>query len=228
MIVLAIETAGPRGGVALLRDEGAPRELVLEAARSVGAELAPSIKRLLREAGLGARTPDLVAVDVGPGSYTGLRIGIAAAKGLAFAWRCPLLGVSATDALAAAAGPEAERAVVALDASRGEVWAARYARREGALALEGEPGLCDPAALQGALPRPTLLLGDAWAQVVDPARGLLAPSTPRDWPTALDVARLARERHLAGQRQDPLRLAPVYYRANEAEEQRRKRGLRVQ
>ena len=225
MIVLGIETAGARGGVALLRDGQPPREVVLEGSRILGAELAPTIKRLLREANPG-RAPDLIAVDVGPGSYTGLRIGIAAAKGLAFAWGCPLLGVGAADALAAAT-PDVERALVVFDASRGEVWAARYQRREGTLALEGEPTLCAPAALEAGAARPSVVLGDAAAQVVDPARGLLPASPGRDWPSALEVARLARERHMGGERQDALRVAPIYFRPNEAEEQRRKRGLRV-
>lgn len=224
MIVLAIETAGVRGGVALLRDGHPPREVVLEGSRILGAELAPTIKRLLRETNPG-RAPDLIVVDVGPGSYTGLRIGIAAAKGLAFAWGCALLGVSAADALAAAT-PEAERALVAFDASRGEVWAARYTRREGQLTCDGEATLAAPETIQPAA-RPTLVLGDASALVTDPARGLIAPTPARDWPSALEIARLGRERHMGGQRQDPLRLAPIYFRPNEAEEQRRKRGLRV-
>ena len=224
VIILSIETAGPRGGVALLRADqpGAPRELVLEATRTLGADLAPAIKRLLRESGI-ARAPDLVAVDSGPGSYTGLRIGIAAAKGLAFAWGCPLLGVGAAEALAFTAPAEAQDVVVAFDASRGEVWAARFSRRE----LVGEPYLGPPEGLRDQLPRPALVLGDAAHLLVDPARGLLPASPARDWPAAIEVARLARERHLAGARQDPLRLAPIYFRANEAEELRRKRGLKV-
>lgn len=224
VIILAIETAGPKGGVALLRADqpGAPKELVLEATRTLGADLAPAIKRLLRESGL-SRAPDLVAVDVGPGSYTGLRIGIAAAKGLAFAWGCPLLGVGAAEALAFTAPAEAKEVVVAFDASRGEVWVARFSGR----LPSGEPVLAAPDQVKDQLPRPALVLGDAASLLIDPARGLLPASPPADWPQALDVARLARERHLGGQRQDPLRLAPIYFRANEAEELRRKRGLKV-
>ena len=98
MIVLGIETAGDKGSVALVEPDalGGPRvtQVVIESSRQLGAELAPTIQRLLRAAGLGpSRTPDLVAVDTGPGSYTGLRIGLAAAKALCWRFGLPLVGV---------------------------------------------------------------------------------------------------------------------------------------
>lgn len=226
MIVLGIETAGPVGSVALFDPSGATRQTVLPATRQLGAELAPAIQRLLREAGLGpGRAPDLVAVDVGPGSYTGLRIGLAAAKGLAFAWGKPLLGVAAADALAALAfdrDPAPPRVLVTLDASRGQLHATSFVPGPDGPRAEGESTLWDPAILREGMARPTLVVGDAAEQVADAERD--AASIDLKWPTAERVARVAYNRHMAGERQDALRLCPVYFHANEAEERRRKRA----
>lgn len=240
MIVLGIETAGPHGSVALVdfgMTGGAPRvqQVVLEATRQLGAELAPTIQRMLRAAGLGpSRAPDLVAVDTGPGSYTGLRIGLAAAKGLAFAWGRPLMGIPALEALEALA-PAGPRVVCALDASRGYVYAATYLRTPGTvdprggsrvgLVREQEPALFDPAILRGSIPGPAVVVGDAADLLADPDRGIVA-AAPR-WPTADRVALLAHARYAAGERQDALRLCPIYFHLSEAEEQRRKRGMKV-
>lgn len=229
MIVLGIETAGPHGSVALVdfRGPGGPsvRQVVIEASRQLGADLAPTIQRLLREAGLGpSRAPDLVAVDTGPGSYTGLRIGLAAAKGLAFAWGRPLLGVPAVDALEALA-PAGPRVVCALDASRGYVYAATFLRTADGLVREQAPDLHDPAILRAAIAAPATVVGDAADALASPDRGVVAAG-PR-WPTAERIALLAHARYAAGERQDALRLCPIYFHLSEAEEQRRKRGMKV-
>lgn len=224
MIVLGIETAGPQGSVALLREAELLQEVAFTASGRLGAELAPAIKRLLAAHGLGPDAPpDLVAVDLGPGSYTGLRIGIAAAKGLAFAWSRPLVGVSAIDALSSLA-PQAERVVCALDASRGEVYAALFQRERGALRLTGEAGLFELGELGARLAGPAVIVGDAAERLADPERGLV-PTAPA-WPSARRIASLGRRMFLDGARQDALALAPTYYRPNEAEEQRRKRGMK--
>ncbi|MGE0710273.1 MAG: tRNA (adenosine(37)-N6)-threonylcarbamoyltransferase complex dimerization subunit type 1 TsaB [Planctomycetota bacterium] len=227
--MLGIETAGTQGSVALLRPDRPAREVVFATSRRLGAELAPAIQDLLEAEGLGPDTPpDLVAVDTGPGSYTGLRIGLAAAKGLAFAWGRPLVGVPAVDALSAQAAEQGvERQVLcALDASRGEVYAALYERQEGELRLVLPGALTEPQAISARLAAPTLVVGDAAAVVQDAARGIVA--APLLWPSALRVAQLGRRRFMEGVRDDALHLAPIYYRPNEAEEQRRKRNMKEQ
>lgn len=230
MIILGIETAGPTGSVALVDTvAGTTQQVLLPASRQLGADLAPVVARLLTGSGLGPdRAPDLVAVDLGPGSYTGLRIGLAAAKGLCFAWGRPLLGVPAVEALAEEAiGAGATDVVVAMDASRGQVHAARFAASADGVVRTVGADLWEPAALRAALlagPVPTLV-GDAAAAVADPARGLVAAAPP--WPTAERVARVAFARHCRGERDDALRLVPIYFHANEAEETRRKRSMKA-
>ena len=224
MIVLGIETSGPKGGVALLTERGC-EERRFDTRRSLGAELAPAIQDLLDKAGIGpANPPDLVAVDLGPGSYTGLRVGLAAAKGLAFAWGRPLIGVRLVDALARQA-PPGSRVVCAVDAQRGEVWHCVMERRGRSAELVQEARISEFDFLAQALAEDAVVIGDA-AHTVERALAGRLRRAPDElaWPLPRLVAELGRERHLAGEREDAIALTPVYLRANEAEERRRKRA----
>lgn len=126
MITLALDTASPRGAVALLHGD----ELIAEQTfdRHDGENLFAALARL----GPQTRDAQLIAVGLGPGSFTGIRAGIAAAKGLALPGNIPIRGVSSFDALALTALPRlpagAARLGVLADARRGEVYCAFYDR----------------------------------------------------------------------------------------------------
>ena len=220
MIVLGIETAGPVAGVALLQAGQAPRVRTFEARRTLGAELAPAIQALLEEAGAVEQGPDLIAVDVGPGSYTGLRIGIAAAKGLAFAWRRPVVGISATVALRTWA-PKDVPVVCALDASRGEVYAQLFPTQGNA----PDPEVGAPDELSEAYAN-AWVVGDAAELLVGhvPGARLLEPAI--EWPTPLRIAELGAERYAQGGRDDSLALIPTYFRSTTAKAHGRQRSMR--
>ncbi|MBI3722403.1 tRNA (adenosine(37)-N6)-threonylcarbamoyltransferase complex dimerization subunit type 1 TsaB [bacterium] len=229
MIVLGIETSGPRGGVSLLDSEGRAEERRFDSQRSLGAELAPAIQGLLDRWKLGPeRPPDLVAVDLGPGSYTGLRVGLAAGKGLAFAWGRPLVGVRLVEALSRQA-PPSRRILCALDAQRGEVYHCIFERLPGerSPSLVIAPQLSEPLALAQALAAETDLcvIGDAASAVERALAGKALRRAPDDlaWPSPRLVAEMGRELHLAGHRDDAISLSPLYLRPSEAEERRRKR-----
>ncbi|OGG55254.1 MAG: tRNA (adenosine(37)-N6)-threonylcarbamoyltransferase complex dimerization subunit type 1 TsaB [Candidatus Handelsmanbacteria bacterium RIFCSPLOWO2_12_FULL_64_10] len=113
---LGIETATAVGGVALLRDAATAAERTFERGMIHGRALAPAIEAVLRECGLSPRDIGLVAVDVGPGSHTGVRVGVAAAQGLAMGAGCALVGVGSLDAVAA------DGAFPAIDAGRRRVF----------------------------------------------------------------------------------------------------------
>ncbi|HEY8489017.1 MAG TPA: tRNA (adenosine(37)-N6)-threonylcarbamoyltransferase complex dimerization subunit type 1 TsaB [Thermaerobacter sp.] len=100
--ILAIDTSGPGCGVALVKGDR-PAGVERLAAPGTNRTLMPAIDRLCRQAGIGPRGLDGVAVALGPGSFTGLRIGLAAAKGLAVALDRPLAGVGTLDAVVLAA-----------------------------------------------------------------------------------------------------------------------------
>ena len=235
MLVLAIETATRDGSVALVRDGRVQADAsgdgrVVHAARLPGDALA-----LLPPLGLTLEAVDLFAVCLGPGGFTGLRVGIASAQGLAFATGRPIVGVSALDALAVAAlppdGPDAV-AGVWMDAARGEVFAARY--RPDATHLFGVAAIDDPVSA------PPADVAAAWAADAGPGvavwigegveryRGLVPPAatvvpTPRLAPFIALLGGLAAG---AGQAGRPHALRPLYVRAADAELARARRGGR--
>src|SRR5437016_2738225 len=117
MRALGIETSGTVGSVALVEDGRVLAEETFAKGLRHGQALVPAIGRALAAAGVGKRDVDLFAVGTGPGSYTGLRVGIATAKTLAFALGKPLFGVPSFDAIARAIPPALRRAsiVVAIE-----------------------------------------------------------------------------------------------------------------
>ena len=131
MTLLAIETATDMVGAALLRDDGAGAERMHLGGRAHAELLAPAIEEVCAVSGCTVADLDVVAVDVGPGLFTGLRVGVATAKALAQALGIGVLGVGSLDVLAAAAaaagaeGPVGAIAAV-VDARRGEVFVAAY------------------------------------------------------------------------------------------------------
>jgi tRNA threonylcarbamoyl adenosine modification protein YeaZ len=100
MKILGIKTSGKILSVAVCEDDSVLSEITFEANRSHSVDLLPTVKTALEKAALSLSELDGIAVDVGPGSYTGLRIGIATAKGLAFPENIPVCGVSSLEAAA--------------------------------------------------------------------------------------------------------------------------------
>jgi tRNA threonylcarbamoyladenosine biosynthesis protein TsaB len=136
MICLALDTAGTEGGVALAQFDGGgalPPSSVFSRTlppREVSRQLMPAIAELLAEMGCTAAAVDCFAAVSGPGSFTGIRVGLAAVKGMADARSCPVLGVSRL-ALMAAVGRAANsggysRAYCVLDAGRGEFYVGEF------------------------------------------------------------------------------------------------------
>ena len=160
MIALAIETATPACAVALEVD-GAIAEEVLDLERRHTEVLVPGVARLLKAAEVAAGAIERVVVDRGPGLYTGLRVGIATALGLALATGADLVEVTSLEVLAAAAarlGATGEL-VALVDGRRGEVFAQRYSLE--ALAALDAPRVVRPEVLAPELAeRPALLCGD--------------------------------------------------------------------
>ncbi|HEY7917037.1 MAG TPA: tRNA (adenosine(37)-N6)-threonylcarbamoyltransferase complex dimerization subunit type 1 TsaB [Acidimicrobiales bacterium] len=136
MTLLAIESATDTVGVGLIRHDGGSAERVHLGGRAHAELLAPAIEEVCAVSGTEVTDIERIAVDVGPGLFTGLRVGVATAKALAWSLSVPLLGVSSLDILAAAAAAATSEAVpdpgqagavaAVVDARRGEVFAAAY------------------------------------------------------------------------------------------------------
>lgn len=226
MKILALDTATRHATVALL-DENAPSIVSREREVTTHSEgLLTMVDELLAEAGLAVRALDAIVVGLGPGSFTGLRIGLATAKGLCLAARLPLVGLSSLQPLAAAVaelrlpegGDHEERLTcVVLDARRGEVFAQRY---RGERALEPER-LCRPEALAAELAEssdPLLLAGDGallYRELLAREPASLAPEGCH-LIHARHLALAARARVAAGHFDELATLVPRYLRASDA------------
>ena len=143
---------------------------------------------------------DLVAVGTGPGSYTGLRVGVTAARGLAYAAHRPLLGVPSCDAWARATPVREATLAVVLDSRTKEVYLAVYRAHGDEWRRDGEPTVLDPGTASSRIPDDAVLVGDgaaAYPQQLGEHRHLDSPNRAE----ATDVARLALERHGRGERQ---------------------------
>lgn len=218
MRVLALDTTTPAGSAALV-DGDIIRIERASGARPPAERLPADLMQLLADAGASLAEVDAFAVATGPGSFTGLRIGIATMQALAFAGGKPLVGLSALAALARLGASQAPAARVAtwVDAWRGEVYAALY---EGDREVE-PPVVARPDAVLGALARrPTLFIGDgahAFAALIGQHAGpwtLAADLTP---PLAGTIGQMAAEELAAGARPRPHAIRPLYVRRTDAE-----------
>ena len=189
----------------------------LPAGRGQADRLIELVAAVLAEAGLAYRDLDLLAVNRGPGSFTGIRSAVAAARGLALAAGLPVLAVNTLETLAAATGPDGTgNLLAALDARRGQVYAQLFAAD---LTPLSEPQALAPAQA-AQLATPPLRLAGSGAELVGAALHPAPVTIERVEPDACAVARCARARLAAGA--SPLlgtSLRPLYLRQPDARPQ---------
>lgn len=218
MAVLAITTSGPRGQVALTTGSGAPLLRRLEAGSTRGRDLLPAIVALLAEAGLERSALRGIAVDRGPGSFTGVRIGVTTATTMAYALRIPVTGLSSLALLAA--GSQATGPVAAIrDAGRGRLYIQTFAAGpSGALrTATREPARLDPADVRPLVGAHTLVGEDAEALA---ARASLAGPTECIETQASLLAHLTKASLEGGEAATATSLAPLYLQASAPERKR--------
>jgi len=158
MNLLAIDTSGDACSAALLREGGILRQRLETAPRRHGELILPMLDGLLEDAGMGLRALDAIAFGRGPGSFTGVRIAVAVAQGIAFGAGLPTAPVSTLAALAQGEHRRTSRRriLAALDARMGEVyWGAYMLGEDGVMALQDEELVCPP----GEVPMPR---GNGW------------------------------------------------------------------
>lgn len=219
MRVLAVETSTLAGGVALLDGDRVVGEYLLDVRATYSERLMPAIDRLLADAAWAPSALEGLAVAVGPGSFTGLRIGLSAVKGLALALGRPVAAVPTLDAMAAVLPFSAWPVCPVIDARKGEVYCSRYRWDGRQMRREWDYLALPPPALAARLDEPTVLVGDG-AGLIDSPHARPAPP-PRRPPSPAAVAWLGSRRLLAGEAVDAARLVPIYLRPSEAELKRR-------
>jgi tRNA threonylcarbamoyladenosine biosynthesis protein TsaB len=184
-------------------------------------QIIPIIDRLCRSCGLSAKDIDHLYVSAGPGSFTGLRIGITLAKTMALATGVRLVAVPTVRVLAENAPADARHVVIVLDAKRDQIFTARF-EHAGDRWLEREPAHLDRLdAVIARAPRPLVLDGEGLPQHRQfiPADSQIRLAPEELWRArASSVVKIGAAMAAAGQFADPFKLAPIYIRPPEAEE----------
>ena len=223
-VVLALETATLCGSVALVTQDRCLAEFSLQTGVTHSRRLLAGIDRLLQETGVDWQEIDAVAVSLGPGSFTGLRIGLATAKGLALAGDVKLIGVGTLDGLAAQLFAAGDILICpVLDARKKEIYCGFYkCDDQGMPRLQAEPLVISPEMLCERIDEPVVMLGDGAAVHGDFFRekldDLLKVAPPQVYfPRAATVGLLALEKWRQDEFLDPAGAEPIYIRLSEAE-----------
>jgi len=219
--ILTLDTATNVFSIALSRDELILAEFSSDAGPATSAKIPGHIHALLKDAGLDIGEIDAFAVTVGPGAFTGLRVGIALVKGLAYSTGKPVVPLSSLELLALNAKPSVLPVCAMFDARRGEVYAAVYEFSHGDAPVRPEMAI-NPAELVGQLQGDTLFIGDGASRYRDLIVEICGPlahfaKDGLNYPKASVGAVLALSRLQSGQAVSPFELAPSYLRLPEAE-----------
>ncbi|QDU63854.1 tRNA threonylcarbamoyladenosine biosynthesis protein TsaB [Planctomycetes bacterium Pan216] len=226
MRTLLIETSTSEGAVGLAAGTRLVARKQLSQARRHARDLIPAIGQLLDEAGWAPRSIELVIVDRGPGSYTGLRVGIMTAKTFCYATGAMLVGGCAADILAHAASDDALSVATLIDAQKGNIYARHFTRTGAGEPLEptSELAVVDAKEWLATLPEGTLVTGPALDRFADVVPATLRTTEEgRRYPELSSLLGIGRSSCDAGRRDDPWGLEPTYLRPSEAEERWRQR-----
>jgi len=218
--ILALDTATPRSSVALLEGAELMAEWRLYSPETHSARLLRSIEHMAEQAGWALADLNLIAAGIGPGSFTGIRIGVATALGLAQTLALPFAPVSGLDAVAHSVRLIHGRLGVVMDAQRAQVYYAEYISEGGKIRRLVRPALYTPRDLKARIvPRGLHLVGDGVQRYACELKSLSA-----GWPRLLEtdlflapsIARLALKRRRAWRIGPYLQAQPLYVRPPDA------------
>lgn len=223
-MLLAIETSSLVSSVALLHDDTLKAELTIQARLTHSEQLMPHIADMLDKASVSKTQIDGVAVAIGPGSFTGLRIGLATAKGLAFAWNIPIIGVETPTSLAWNFVGASDYICPLIDAQKGNVYASLYQWQHDTLQQIEDIHialLTDVLTALEAKGKSVVFCGDGAllgkTKIIEESPLFrMAPPT-MCIPRAGSVALAAQKRWREGDVDDCMTLTPAYKRRSEAE-----------
>ena len=226
MNILALETTNWIGSVAAMTDGKLLLELELNPQQRTAQSLPPGIATLLDRVGWKPADVQLVALTIGPGSFTGLRIGVTMAKTFAYAVGAEVLGVNTLETIAQAAPADVPALMAVIDAQRGDVVVRTFSRGpEGFLLPMGDQQLISIDRWLQDLPAGMAVTGPALAKLASRLPAHVTTLDEKYWtPRAAMVAQLAHRQYAAGRRDDLWTLLPHYSRRSAAEEKLQGRG----
>ncbi len=218
-MLLAIDTSTRRIGLALYQEDAVLHEAVWSSQNYHTMQLAPAIEDALAQAGIQMDDLGAVAVATGPGSFTGLRIGMALAKGLALARRLALIGIPTLDVTAAGQPLQALPLAAVLQSGRGRLAVGWYQAGKKGWVANGMPEVHTADSLLEKLSEPTIICGELSVEERRTLRRvrklalLVSPALAMRRPALL--AEIAWNRWQAGKTDDPASLTPQYLHYNE-------------
>jgi tRNA threonylcarbamoyladenosine biosynthesis protein TsaB len=229
VLVLGIETTTPHSSVSLATEQGLLAGAALARPQSHGEFLVPAIDFCLRQAEVGLDGVSGIAVSLGPGLFTGMRVGIATAQTLAHARRLPVVGLASLDLLAFPVRHARRLLCSVLDARRGELFWAFYRAAPGGVQRVTEFRVGPPAKLAGeieAVPDDVLCIGDGAVanRALIESTGAEVAGTSLASPTATALVELSLPRFIREETQRPEDLRPIYIRKADARISWRNRG----
>ena len=222
MKVLGIDTSTSCGSVGLIDNESVIAECLFDIPVTHSERLLNSIDHVLEQGGCSIEDLDGWAISLGPGSFTGLRIGVSTIKGLAFATQKPVAGVPTLDALAFNVSPTPYLICPILDARKGEVYTAFYQYKKDLLRQISAYQAIRPEDLAKKIEEKTIFLGSGaktygeYLRKTIPAMAVFVPD-PLNLPQGSAIARRGLERLRSNNFLDLSTFAPIYVRASEAE-----------
>jgi tRNA threonylcarbamoyladenosine biosynthesis protein TsaB len=223
MLILGIGSSTAQVGCALGGHEGVLASAHSARGKRHAENLAPAIEFICEQAQVELSEIGLVAVDVGPGLFTGLRVGVSTAKAIAFALRVPMIGVSSLDLLAFPFRFTNRRIVAVIDARRGEVYHASYRQVPGGVQRLSEYAVGSPADLASELfatGDEVLLVGDGAHRYTEAFEDLARcelVDLGSSHPSAASLVQLAHARALREEFAQVDSIAPIYLRRPDAE-----------
>lgn len=223
MLVLGITTSTTQVGCAIGGHEGVLGAVHSSRGRRHAETLTPAIEFLCRQTRIELSEISAIAVDLGPGMFTGLRVGVAAGKALAHARRLPMIGVTSLDLVAFALRHSPRRIVCALDAGRGEIYHASYRQSPGGVQRVTEPVVASPEDLESdlsATAEEVLLAGDGvlrYRPLFERLRRVELADAGEAYPLAGSLVQLAHAQALREEWVSPTELTPLYLRRPDAE-----------
>ena len=220
MKILGIDTSTLCGSMALIEEQVLRAEINVNLGRKHTERLLPGLEWIFTELGIEPKELGAIVVGIGPGSFTGLRVGLSTAKGLALSLGIPILGISSLKTLAYAVRFYPGTILAVLDARKSQVFAQFFTGGE-ELTSPGEPMVIEPEILVKQIPEKTLLVGEgvrAYQDLFDSLKAKVRFSGYEfDYPKASMLVQLGIERLNRGEKDSLDELVPIYLRSSDAE-----------